>query len=92
MELSFKIEKIHVLPDPKKNTLAFVDVLVNDSLVIRGLRVCDGKNGKFISFPQDQGKDDKWYDQVYFKDKKIHAVMSDIVLKSYEEAKAKTTN
>ena len=85
MDLSFKVERIVVLPEPKSNTLAFADLLVNDSLVIRGLRVCDGKNGKFVSFPQDLGKDEKWHDQVYFKDKKLNPVMQEVVLKSYEE-------
>ena len=84
-QLSFQVSKIHVLPEAKKNTLAFADILVNENLVIRGLRVCDSKNGKFVSFPQESGKDEKWYDQVYFKDKKTHAAMSEVVLKSYEE-------
>ena len=87
MELSFKTEKVVILPEPKKNTLAFVDLLVSDVLVIRGLRVCEGKNGRFVSFPQDLGKDEKWYDQVYFKDKKLNSSMSEVVLKDYEEKK-----
>jgi len=89
MELSFKVERINVLPEPKNNTLAFADLLVNDALVIRGLRVCNGKNGRFVSFPQDIGKDEKWYDQVYLKDKKLNAVVSEVVLKAFEEKKPK---
>ena len=93
MELSFKTEKVHVLPEPKKNTLAFVDLLVNDALVIRGLRVCGGKNGAFVSFPQNLGKDkegkEEWFNQVYFKDKKLDKAMSEVVLKDYEEKKQK---
>jgi len=89
-QFSFKTERITVLPTPIKNTLAFADLEVNGGLVIRGLRVCKGgETGVFVSFPQEVGKDKKWHDQVYFKDKtRTHsAVVSETVLKSYEEAK-----
>lgn len=93
MELSFKVEKLHVLPKPNKNILAYADLLVNDVLVICGLRVCDGKKGTFVSFSQVKGKNkegkEEWYSQQYFKDKTIDAVMQEVVLKEYEAKKTK---
>ncbi len=88
MELSFKAEKVHILPNPKSNTLAFVDLLVNENLVIKGVRVCTGKKGPFASFPQSKGKDnegkEEWYNDVYLKDKQLDKAMQDVVLKAYE--------
>ncbi len=93
MELSFKTEKVHVLPEPKKNTLAFVDLLVNDNLVIKGLRVCASKNGPFVSFPQTKGEEKEgkaeWYNNAYLKNKESEKAMQEVVLKAYEEKKQK---
>ena len=89
MELSFKTEKVSVLPEPKNNTLAFVDILVNDSIVIRGFRVCDGKKGRFVGFPSKEGKDkegkEEWFPQVTFKNRDEEKLMSEVVLKSFED-------
>jgi len=93
MELSFQTEKVHILPKPKNNILAYVDLLVNEKLVIKGLRVCDGKKGTFVSFPQTKGKDnegkEEWYNNVYLKDKELDKTMAGVVLKSYEDKKQK---
>lgn len=40
---------------------AFCDVS-DGSFVVRGLKVVEGKNGLFLSMPQEQSKDGKWYD------------------------------
>ncbi len=44
---------------------AFVDIDINYVLVVKGLRVVEGKNGLFVSMPQSQGKDNRWYDSIY---------------------------
>ena len=43
---------------------AFVDLSISDALIVRGLRVVDGPKGLFVSMPQEQGKDKKWYDTI----------------------------
>ena len=93
MELMFKAEKVHVLPEPKNNTLAYVDLSVNDNLVIKGLRVCTSKNGLFVSFPQTKGEDKdgkaEWYNNAYLKNKESDKAMQAVVLKAYEDKKPK---
>ena len=49
---------------------AFVDVALG-GIVVKGLRVVDGNNGLFVSMPQHQGKDGKWYNTVYPVNKEI---------------------
>lgn len=93
MELSFAVEKVHILPKPKLNVLAYADLLVNNQLVIKGMRVCNGKNGAFVSFPQTKGKDNEggkteWYNNAYLKDKEMDKKMQVAVLKEYETKKA----
>jgi stage V sporulation protein G len=77
--LEFKVERMFKLPDAG-NLKAFADVSVNDALVIKGVRVMEGKKGLFISMPQEQGKDSKWYEQVVCKTAKVHEDLSEAVI------------
>lgn len=82
--LYFKVERIYRLPDsgPMK---AFVDLNVNDVLVVKGLRVVQGGQGLFVSFPQSQGKDKKWYDSVRCLNPAVRDQINESVLMAYRE-------
>ena len=43
---------------------AFCDVAIGERLVIRGLRIVEGRAGLFIAMPRQRGKNGKWYDSV----------------------------
>jgi stage V sporulation protein G len=81
--IQFTVEKMFCLPDAGK-LKAFADVGVNDALVIKGVRVLEGKKGLFVSMPQEQGKDSKWYDQVVCKSAGIYGELSDKVIEHYK--------
>jgi stage V sporulation protein G len=88
----FKVEKMYKLPDAG-SLCAFADVCVNDALVIKGVRVLKGKKGLFVSMPQEQGKDGKWYDQVVCKSAGVYEEFSDEVIRHYEDVpKVVSTN
>ena len=82
--LNFKVSRIHRLPNGG-SMKAFADVNINDSIVIRGLRVVEGKNGLFVSMPQEQGKDKKWYDTIRCLTNEVRHQISSDVLQAYEE-------
>ena len=63
---------------------AFADITINDSLLIKGLRVVEGKHGPFVSMPQMQGKDNKWYDSVKCLENDLKEQISDVVLYAYQ--------
>ena len=86
MQTVFKVEKIFRLPDAGA-LKAFVDISINDALVIRGVRVLEGKKGLFMSMPKEQGKDNKWYDQVVCKDAKVFEDLSILVINHFKETK-----
>lgn len=55
---------------PEKNVRKISNGTIFFTLGINGVtiyncKIVDGKNGKFISFPQTKGKDDKYYSIVY---------------------------
>ena len=66
---------------------AFADIIVNDTLLIKGIKVLDGKNGLFVSMPQEQAKDKKWYDSVRCLTKETRDQVTEAVLAVFNEEK-----
>lgn len=84
-DIQLKVDRIHKLSDngPMK---AFVDLSINDVLVIKGLRVVQGQKGLFVSMPQEQGKDKRWYDSIRCLSSEIRDRINEKVLTAYREA------
>ena len=59
--------KVFPLPDWRKtgHMKAIADVILNDQLVLRGLRVMDGVNGLYIGYPVDPFCRDDDYKLMY---------------------------
>ena len=66
-------------------TKAFVDLKLDDTLVIKGLTLVDGKEGIFLSFPSVKGKKGKYYNSVYSLDKEWLKQLQDACVKKYNE-------
>ena len=49
-----------------KDANVLADVEIN-GITIYGMRVVEGKNGDFLSFPQQKGKDGKYYSACWAK-------------------------
>ena len=64
---------------------AFADIIVNDALFIKGIKILEGKNGLFVSMPQEQAKDKKWYDSVRCLTQDARQQVTEIVLSAYKE-------
>lgn len=43
------------------------DLTIDGFITIYNMRVVEGKNGDFVSFPSRKGKDGKYYSYVWFK-------------------------
>lgn len=66
-------------------TKAFVDLELDDTLVIKGLTLVEGDDGLFLSFPFKKGKDGKYYKSVYSMDKEWSKLLQDECVKKYNE-------
>lgn len=64
MSLEVKVNRIHRIEKEGKSLRAFADIEINDSILVKGLQVLNGKNGLFVSMPRQKGKDNKWYETV----------------------------
>ena len=62
---------------------AFADISLFDSVIIKGLRVVEGKKGLFVGMPREQSADGKWYDTVRPLNKEIKTVIEETVLAAY---------
>jgi stage V sporulation protein G len=85
MAIEVRVNRINRMQDETKNLKAFVDIEVNDSLLIKGFQVMDGKNGIFVSMPRQKGKDGKWYEMVRTMVPEAKEKIQEIVLAAYEE-------
>jgi len=83
--LDLKVKRIKPF-DTDKSTKAFADVAINDALLIRNLKVVEGKDGPFVSMPQEHSKkDNKWYDSVRCLTKEVREDITDLVLAAYKK-------
>jgi len=64
---------------------AFVDLIIDDCLLIKGVKVLEGKNGLFVTMPQEQAKDKKWYDSVRCLTEEVRDKITHAVLGAYSE-------
>ena len=79
--LDVKVINIHRLSEG--NVKAFVDIGVNDAILIKGIRVIEGKKGMFVSMPSELGKDEKWYERVRCLNDDVKTLISEKVLEGY---------
>ena len=81
--LDIKVLRIHRIEN-SKTLKAFVDICVNETLIIKGLSIMDGKNGLFVSMPKERSKDNKWYERVSCLSKEVHAYICEEIMTTYK--------
>ena len=81
-DLKMEVMRLHKL-DGAGATKAFCDLSILDSLVIKGLRVVEGKEGLFVSLPREAGRDGKWYNTVIPLKREIKDEIEKLVLEAY---------
>ena len=80
--LEIKVLKVHRI-EGQNRIKAFVDVSINDALLIKGVRIVEGNKGLFVSMPVEQGKNEKWYERVRCLNKSIRDEIANAVLTAY---------
>ena len=67
---------------------AYVAVVLDEKLLLKGIKVVEGKDGLFVAMPQQQGIDGKWYETVTFLTSEAKEALQEAVLKAYEAKKS----
>lgn len=81
--LDIQVKRVFKLENSEK-TKAFVDIAINDAVLIKGLRVVNGREGLFVSMPQEQSRDKKWYDSVKALNNETKDLISEQVIEAYK--------
>ncbi len=80
--LNIAVTRIHKM-EGSGATKAFVDVAVNDQLMINGIRIVEGKDGLFMAMPREEGKDGKYYNVVVPLKREVKDAIEKVVLEAY---------
>lgn len=85
-EIEFSVLKVHRLPETDGNrTKAFVDLGINDALLIKGVKVIDGRNGLFVAMPSElDRKNERWFERVRCMSKDVKEKITQKVLEAYQ--------
>ena len=70
--------------DGESKVKAFADVSIGN-FIVKGVKVLEGKNGLFISMPQEKSKDGKWYETFFPSTKEARKNLTDLVLEAYQQ-------
>lgn len=81
--IAMTVTRMHRLSDGG-NLKAFVDVALNESFLLKGLRVVQGRKDVFVSMPREKGKDGRWYETVHPLTKDVKNALSKAVLDAYK--------
>lgn len=66
-------------------TKAFIELKLDDVLIVKGLSLVEGKKGLFLSYPASKGKDGNYYNSIYSLDKDWGKQLEETCIKKYNE-------
>lgn len=62
---------------------AIADVSIGEDFLVKGFRVVEGKNGIFVSGPQQPGNDGKWYPTAYPLAEEVKKELDRVILDAF---------
>jgi len=77
-----KTERIHKI-DTEGSLKGFADVNIENSIILRGLRIIEGKNGLFVGMPSERAKDGKYYDKINIVNEEVKKQLEEEVLNCF---------
>ena len=87
-----KITDVRVFPVDINGSMvqAYATVTFDESLVIRDMRIIEGKNGIFLSMPARRRRNGEFQDICFPISAKLRDIMEDKVLEKFNQEIAKT--
>lgn len=78
---------LRLFENAKSSTKAFIELKLDNTLIVKGLTLVKGTEGLFLAYPATKGKDDKYHNSVYSLDKDWNKKLETICIKKYKELK-----
>ena len=82
--MNINVERIYRFPE-NGSMKAFVDLSIDKVLLIKGIRIIEGQKGLFVSMPQEQGKDKRWYDTIRCLDVEFKKRLDEEIMSTYNK-------
>ncbi len=76
--------KMHLLKEDSK-VKALVSLVLEEHIVIHGIKVVEGSSGLFVAMPSRKNKDNEYKDIVHPVTNEFRQVLQDTVLEVYKE-------
>ena len=86
--MKVKVSHIHLTSSEEKATKGFAHVTVEGAIAIHGIRIVEGKNGLFVAFPSEKGRDGNYYETVHPVTAEARQAIHKAVLEAFERAQA----
>ena len=78
-----EVARLHRV-DNGSSLKAFADVIINGQVLVKGVRVLEGRNGLWIAMPSAQSKDNKWHETVSLLDEEAKQELQETVLEAFD--------
>ena len=89
MKFNAKIRKTF---EGETNLRAFADLTIDGGLVVKGLKVMQGKDNElFVALPSEKGKDDKYHDTVVPLSAEVRQQIEGAVFRAYSSVRNQET-
>ena len=85
-EIGIKITDVRILLTDEDHLKAFVTIVVNDSLVVRGLKVIQGENGRFVAMPARRRGDGSFQEIAQPIDREFRKYLEMVVMEAYDNS------
>lgn len=80
------VTEVRIKKYENNNVKGFATITLDKVLVVSGLTILDGKNGLFVSMPQNKSTDGKYHDSVFPLSKELRDDISKSVLDAFNKA------
>lgn len=88
-----RITEVKVLPvDGDEKLKAYVTIKLDDSFVIRDMKVIKGTTGYFVAMPAKKMKDGTYRDLVHPLDKPTRQMLEDLILNEFKKVMSDTSD
>jgi stage V sporulation protein G len=85
-----KITEVRVHLQREEALKAFVSITLDDEFVVRGLKVIESGNGRFVAMPARKRRDGSFQDIAHPINRETRKYLETCVLRAYDEALEET--
>ncbi len=81
---TFEVTNLEIFPSKEdSDILAFAVATFNDSLIVRGIKIVQGKKGVYVAFPLQKNSSGTFYPLVYPANSDAKKLISNRILATY---------